>query len=130
MAGDEQDFIPIISDGEEDDLTVQNLPELLPILPLRNTVLFPGVILPIQVGRHRSLKLVREVYKKDGLLGTISFLIGFIMTLYVIIVKMVHIFNETAYRQITDQPLFYLEFAFSIISPSIKFETCAILSVS
>ncbi|HPS71061.1 MAG TPA: glycosyltransferase family 2 protein [Bacteroidales bacterium] len=43
-----------------------------------------------------------------GLLGTISFLIGFIMTLYVIIVKMVHIFNETAYRQITDQPLFYL----------------------
>ncbi|MCF8357765.1 MAG: endopeptidase La [Prolixibacteraceae bacterium] len=72
MAGDEQDFIPIISDGEEDDLTVQNLPELLPILPLRNTVLFPGVILPIQVGRHRSLKLVREVYKKDGLLGTIS----------------------------------------------------------
>ena len=43
-----------------------------------------------------------------GLLGTLSFLIGFIMTLYVIIVKMVHIFNETAYRQITDQPLFYL----------------------
>jgi len=43
-----------------------------------------------------------------GLLGTISFLIGFIMTLYVIIVKMVHIFNETAFRQITDQPLFYL----------------------
>ena len=43
-----------------------------------------------------------------GLLGTLSFLLGFIMTLYVIIVKMVHIFNETAYRQITDQPLFYL----------------------
>ena len=43
-----------------------------------------------------------------GLLGNLSFLIGFIMTLYVIIVKMVHIFNETAYRQITDQPLFYL----------------------
>ena len=43
-----------------------------------------------------------------GLLGTLSFLLGFIMTLYVIIVKMVHIFNETAYRQITDHPLFYL----------------------
>jgi glycosyltransferase involved in cell wall biosynthesis len=43
-----------------------------------------------------------------GLLGTLSFLIGFILTLYVIIVKMIHVFNETTYRQITDQPLFYL----------------------
>jgi glycosyltransferase involved in cell wall biosynthesis len=43
-----------------------------------------------------------------GLLGTLSFLIGFMLTLYVIIVKMIHVINETAYRQITDQPLFYL----------------------
>jgi len=43
-----------------------------------------------------------------GLLGTLSFLIGFLLTLYVIIVKMIHVINETAYRQITDQPLFYL----------------------
>ncbi len=43
-----------------------------------------------------------------GLLGTLSFIIGFMLTLYVIIVKMIHVINETTYRQITDQPLFYL----------------------
>ncbi|MBN1925619.1 MAG: LON peptidase substrate-binding domain-containing protein, partial [Prolixibacteraceae bacterium] len=72
MRGNESDFIPILADGGEEELMVENLPETLPILPLRNTVLFPGVILPIQVGRRRSLKLVREVYKKEGLLGAIA----------------------------------------------------------
>ena len=72
LGDDDSDFIPIIADGGEDDLKVDNLPIDLPILPLRNTVLFPGVVLPISVGRNKSLKLVREVYKRNGVLGTIA----------------------------------------------------------
>lgn len=72
LSGDDSDFVPIIADGGEEELEVKELPAALPILPLRNTVLFPGVVLPIQVGRHKSLKLVRDVYKNDGLLGTIA----------------------------------------------------------
>jgi ATP-dependent Lon protease len=72
LGGDEGDFIPIIADGGIDDFVVEDMPAALPILPLRNTVLFPGVVLPISVGRHKSLKLIREVYKKDGVLGTIA----------------------------------------------------------
>jgi ATP-dependent Lon protease len=66
------DFIPIMADGDSDELVVENMPKVLPILPLRNTVLFPGVILPISVGRHKSLKLIRDVYKRDGILGTVA----------------------------------------------------------
>jgi ATP-dependent Lon protease len=66
------DFVPIISDGGDDELANADTPPFLPILPLRNSVLFPGVILPISVGRHKSLKLIREVYKKDSYLGTLS----------------------------------------------------------
>lgn len=69
---DDSEMIPIMADGGTEDLSVANLPTSLPILPLRNTVLFPGVVLPISVGRHKSLKLVREVYKNDGIMGTIA----------------------------------------------------------
>ena len=55
------DFIPLIADEEEENRPAE-LPEVLPVLPLKNTVVFPGVILPISVGRERSLKLVRDVY--------------------------------------------------------------------
>ncbi|MFA9389230.1 MAG: endopeptidase La [Prolixibacteraceae bacterium] len=72
LGGDDGEYIPIIADGGEEELVVQNMPAALPILPLRNTVLFPGVVLPIQVGRHKSLKLIRDVYKNDGVLGTIA----------------------------------------------------------
>ncbi|HNW51217.1 MAG TPA: endopeptidase La, partial [Prolixibacteraceae bacterium] len=72
MGGDDSDFIPIIADGGEDELVIDNVPAALPILPLRNTVLFPGVILPISVGRPKSLKLIRDVYRADGVLGTLA----------------------------------------------------------
>lgn len=48
------------------------VPEILPILPLRNMVLFPGVILPISVGREKSLKLVRDAYKADKIIGMVA----------------------------------------------------------
>jgi ATP-dependent Lon protease len=67
------DFIPLISDDEDDkDIRKSELPKELPILPLRNTVLFPGVILPITVGREKSIRLVNEIYKKDKIIGTVA----------------------------------------------------------
>ena len=63
------EFIPIIADGEDDSLDI-GIPEELPILPLRNTVLFPGIVIPITVGREKSIKLIREAYKNDKIIGT------------------------------------------------------------
>ncbi|MFO7939839.1 MAG: LON peptidase substrate-binding domain-containing protein, partial [Bacteroidales bacterium] len=65
------EFIPLIS--EEEDLEFSDeVPEELPILPLRNTVLFPGVILPITVGREKSLRLLEEANKGNKVIGTIT----------------------------------------------------------
>jgi ATP-dependent Lon protease len=71
---DDTDFMPIIpineNDGDFDKDTV--IPDTLPILPLRNTVLFPGVVLPITVGRDKSIKAVNEAYKSDKLVGVLA----------------------------------------------------------
>ncbi|MBW6535584.1 MAG: LON peptidase substrate-binding domain-containing protein, partial [Mariniphaga sp.] len=72
MIQDESDFIPIIADGDDADLKNTEIPDVLPILPLRNTVLFPGVVLPINVGRKKSLKLIQDVYRGSRLLGTVA----------------------------------------------------------
>lgn len=72
MMENDSDFIPIIADGDESDLKNTEVPDVLPILPLRNTVLFPGVVLPITVGRERSLRLIKDVYQGSRLLGTIA----------------------------------------------------------
>ncbi len=69
----EGDFIPLISDDEDDvDLKKSEIPKKLPILPLRNTVLFPGVIIPITVGREKSIKLIQEINKSDRVIGTVA----------------------------------------------------------
>lgn len=70
--GEESEMIPIVTEESSDDIENVEIPDSLPILPLRNTVLFPGVILPISVGREKSLKLVRETYKGDKLLGAFA----------------------------------------------------------
>lgn len=69
---DGAEIFPIMT--EEDDLENENetLPETLPILPLRNTVLFPGVVMPVSVGREKSLKLIREVYRNKEYLGVVT----------------------------------------------------------
>lgn len=72
LVNHETDFIPILADGDDEALQSLDVPEVLPILPLRNTVLFPGVVIPITVGREKSLRLVREVSKGNKLLGTIA----------------------------------------------------------
>lgn len=71
---DEMDFLPIIplNENEGDDGTELIIPEELPILPLRNTVLFPGVVLPITVGRDKSIKAVTDAYKTDKLIGVVA----------------------------------------------------------
>ena len=69
---DDSDFIPIIADGDDKELRNTEIPDVLPILPLRNTVLFPGVVLPITVGREKSLRLIKDVYNGSRLLGTIA----------------------------------------------------------
>ncbi|MEN8202027.1 MAG: endopeptidase La [Bacteroidota bacterium] len=69
---EETEYIPLLSEEEEADLKKMNIPDVLPILPLRNTVLFPGVVIPITVGREKSLRLVHEVYKKNKILGAVA----------------------------------------------------------
>ncbi len=69
---EDSDFIPLISDEDEEVLDGSEVPELLPLLPLRNTVLFPGVVIPITVGREKSIRLIKEVYKKDKIIGTVA----------------------------------------------------------
>ncbi len=69
---EETEYIPLLSEEEEEDLKKMNIPDVLPILPLRNTVLFPGVVIPITVGRDKSLRLVQEVYKKNKILGAVA----------------------------------------------------------
>ncbi len=66
------EIFPIIADGDDSDLRDVEIPDILPILPLRNTVLFPGVVLPITVGRKKSLRLIKDVYRGSRLLGTIA----------------------------------------------------------
>ncbi|HEV8079284.1 MAG TPA: endopeptidase La [Chitinophagaceae bacterium] len=71
---DEMEFMPIIplsEDGSENN-DEQAIPGELPLLPLRNTVLFPGVVLPITVGRDKSIKAVNDAYKADKLVGVVS----------------------------------------------------------
>lgn len=69
---EEGGIIQLISDEEDEGDQDIDIPDPLPVLPLRNTVLFPGVIIPISVGRDKSLALVRDVYKKDKIIGALS----------------------------------------------------------
>lgn len=70
---DEMEFMPMIPLHEDNDANDEQLiPAELPLLPLRNTVLFPGVVIPITVGRDKSIKAVNDAYKADKLIGVIS----------------------------------------------------------
>lgn len=71
---DEMDFLPIIplNESEQDDTNGIEIPDEIALLPLRNTVLFPGVVLPITVGRDKSIKAVQEAYKADKLIAVVA----------------------------------------------------------
>jgi len=68
----EGDIIPIISDGDDRDLEDVEVPDTIPVLSLRNTVLFPGVVLPISIGRPRSIQLIKDAYRTDKIVGTVA----------------------------------------------------------
>lgn len=71
---DDLDFMPIIplNDSEGGNADQMVVPAELPLLPLRNTVLFPGVVIPITVGRDKSIKAIAESYKTDKLVGVLA----------------------------------------------------------
>ncbi|HRN78680.1 MAG TPA: endopeptidase La [Ferruginibacter sp.] len=71
---EELEFMPIIPLNEDEDGNddLQDVPQVLPLLPLRNTVLFPGVVIPITVGRDKSIKAVTDAYKADKLIGVVA----------------------------------------------------------
>lgn len=68
----EGDIIPIIADGDEGDLEDVEVPDTIPILSLRNTVLFPGVVLPISIGRPKSIQLIKDAYRTNKIVGTVA----------------------------------------------------------
>jgi ATP-dependent Lon protease len=67
-----QDYISLLSQEEEDEMNKEKIADILPILPLRNTVLFPGVVIPITVGRERSIKLIKDANKGDKTIGVVA----------------------------------------------------------
>lgn len=69
---DETEFIPLLSTDDEEQMNSEKTPDELPILPLRNTVLFPGVVIPITVGRDKSIKLIKDAYQGNKILGVVS----------------------------------------------------------
>lgn len=72
MIDGEGEIIPIITDGDGPELEEIEVPETLPVLSLRNTVLFPGVVLPISIARPRSVQLIRDAYRTDKIIGTVA----------------------------------------------------------
>lgn len=68
----DHEFIPLISVEDEEAMQKEEVPEDLPLLSLRNTVLFPGVVIPITVGRDRSIRLVKEAHKNEQRIGVVS----------------------------------------------------------
>jgi ATP-dependent Lon protease len=69
---EDAELIPLMTPEDEEAMNKEELPEILPILPLRNTVLFPGVVIPITAGRDKSIKLINETNKGNKIIGVVS----------------------------------------------------------
>jgi len=69
---EEAELIPLMTPEDEEEIRKEDVPEELPILPLRNTVLFPGVVIPITAGRDQSIKLIKEANKGDKTIGVVA----------------------------------------------------------
>ncbi len=72
ILNEDTEFFPLMSQEDEEEMNNEQTPEVLSILPLRNTVLFPGVVIPITVGRDKSIKLIKDAYKGDKMIGVVS----------------------------------------------------------
>ena len=72
LINEETEFLPLMSDEDEAKISKEETPDVLPILPLRNTVLFPDVIIPITIGRDRSVKLIKDAENGNKTIGVVS----------------------------------------------------------
>lgn len=72
LLNDDAEMIPLLSSEDEARMNKEKLPALLPILPLRNMILFPGVVLPITVGRDKSIRLIRDFARKSKVIGVVA----------------------------------------------------------
>ena len=72
LLNEDTEFLPLMSDEDEAKISKEDAPEVLPILPLRNTVLFPGVIIPITIGRDRSIKLIKDAESGNKTIGVVA----------------------------------------------------------
>lgn len=69
---DDSEFIPLLTNEEEQRINAEKIPDEIPILPLRNTVLFPGVVIPITVGRDKSIRLIKDAYSGNKTIGVVA----------------------------------------------------------
>lgn len=72
LINEDTEFFPLMSQQDEEEMNNEQTPEILSLLPLRNTVLFPGVVIPITVGRDKSIKLIKDAYKGDRIIGVVA----------------------------------------------------------
>ncbi|SDP61174.1 ATP-dependent Lon protease [Mucilaginibacter sp. OK268] len=72
VINEDSEFFPLMSTEDEEEMNNEEMPEVLSILPLRNTVLFPGVVIPITVGRDKSIKLIRDANKGNRMIGVVA----------------------------------------------------------
>ena len=69
---EDAELIPLMTPEDEEEMKKEEVPEALPLLPLRNTVLFPGVVIPITAGRDQSIKLIKEANKGNKTIGVVA----------------------------------------------------------
>ncbi len=69
---EDTELIPLMTPEDEEEIKKEDVPDILPILPLRNTVLFPGVVIPITAGRDQSIQLIKEANKGNKTIGVVS----------------------------------------------------------
>jgi len=72
MLNEDSELIPLMTPEDEEIINKESVPEILPILPLRNTVLFPGVVIPITAGRDASIQLIKDANKGDKVIGVVA----------------------------------------------------------
>src|SRR6186997_473261 len=69
---DSEELIQLINPEQDSDLKPEDLPAELPILPIKNTVLFPGVVIPITVTRQKSIRLIKKAYQGGRIIGVLA----------------------------------------------------------
>ena len=72
ILNEDSELIPLMTPEDEEIINKEDIPEVLPILPLRNTVLFPGVVIPITAGRDKSIQLINDANKRDKIIGVVA----------------------------------------------------------